>query len=161
MDSVLLTALRDCHGSSWTWCLEDPDNLGTRSVEGSRKKISLPCLFIDESDRKCIGKVCRNRSGSLCNYCFCGNWGELGSFGKLLVLFVLCSSRKEKYWQVGSVWKRIQQFGGYNTLSSFKIWLFSTTWTFWTAKRGSGHKENQVKELICSFISPLWAEHDF
>jgi len=57
-------------------------------VEVFRKTISLPYVFVGNSHMKYIWKLCKNRSGSLCNYCCCCDWGELWYFGKYSVCFI-------------------------------------------------------------------------
>lgn len=83
------------------------------------------------------------------------NWDHLENYS---FCWVCVEAERKNTGELGE-FERVEQFE--DTTPLFKIGFFPTTRSSWTAKRGSGHEQNQIKELLCRFfLPPLWAEHD-
>lgn len=117
VDSVILTALRACPGNSWRiGQFRNKRRIGQfRNKKNGRiqKEHFFPCVFIDKM-WNALGKFAEIGQAHYVITALVVIGGELGSFGKLLIWFDLCSSRKEKYWQVKEGLKESWTVWGYN-----------------------------------------------
>lgn len=89
--------------------------------------------------------VIEENSDPLENYLFC---------------LVCVAAERKTTGKLGLFERELNSLEDTEPLPLFEIGLFSTTWSSWPTKF-SVHEQNRVKELLCSFISPLGGQDEF